>query len=86
MRHISFKLLILYVILGALIGSLLGEIARLLPSGVVKDFFLRSVTAGFDPATLNLKIITFTVGFTFTLNIAGVLGVAIAVYMLRWYR
>ena len=86
MRHISFRLLILYVILGALIGSLLGEIARLLPSGVVKDFFLRSVTAGFNPATLNLKIITFTVGFTFTLNIAGVLGVAIAVYMLRWYR
>ena len=86
MRHISFRLLILYVILGALIGSLLGEIARLLPSGVVKDFFLRSVTAGFNPATLNLKIITYTVGFTFTLNIAGVLGVAIAVYMLRWYR
>ena len=86
MRRISFRLLILYIVLGVLIGSLIGEIAQLLPEGVVKDFFTRSVIAGFDPATLNLKILTFTIGFTFKLNIAGVMGIAVAVYMLRWYR
>jgi len=86
MRRISFRLLVLYIVLGAIIGSLIGEIAHLLPSGVVKDFFTRSVTPGFEPTTINLIIIEFTIGFKFTLNIAGVIGIAIAVYMLRWYR
>ena len=86
MRHIRFRLLVLYIVLGAVFGSLLGEIAEFLPAGVVKDFFLRSVYAGFDPTMLNLKIITFTVGFTITLNIACFMGIAIAVYILRWYR
>jgi len=86
MRRISFRLLVLYIALGAIIGALFGKIAELLPPSVVREFFTRSVTPGFEPVTIDLKIITFTIGFTFTLNIAGVMGIAIAVYMLRWYR
>ena len=86
MRNVRIRFLVLYIILGAVLGSLLGEIAQLLPAGVVKEFFLRSVSAGFDPIFLNLKLFTVTFGFTFTLNIAGVIGVAAVVYMLRWYR
>jgi hypothetical protein len=86
MRRVSFRLLVLYIILGAVIGSLIGEIAEFLPEGVVKEFFLKSVTAGFTPTTFNLKIVTFTIGFTLLLNVSGIMGVAIAVYMLRWYR
>ena len=86
MRRISFRLLMLYIVLGAVIGSLIGELAEFLPEGVVKEFFLKSVTAGFDPTTVTLKILTFTIGFTISLNVSGVIGVAIAVYMLRWYR
>ncbi len=73
MRNVRYRILVLYIILGAVVGSLLGEIAQLLPAGVVKDFFLRSVSAGVDPVFLNLKIITVTFGFTFTLNISGII-------------
>lgn len=86
MRRISFRLLVLIIILGALIGTVIGQIALLLPEGVVKEFFVRSVTSGFDPATLDLNVFSLTFGFTFNLNISGVIGIAIAVYMLRWYR
>lgn len=86
MRRVSFRLLVLIIILGALIGTVIGQIAYLLPDGVVKDFFILSVTSGFDPSTLDLNIFSLTLGFTFSLNISGVIGIATAVYMLRWYR
>ena len=87
MRLVSFRLLILYLILGALIGSLLGElIGWILPEGVVKDFFLRHIDVGIDPTTIDLKLITFSFGFSLTLNIAGLFGILFAVYLLRWYR
>jgi len=86
MRRVSFRLLVLIIILGALIGTVIGQVAILLPDGVVKDFFIKSVTSGFDPATLDLNIFSLTLGFTFNLNISGVIGIAFAVYMLRWYR
>jgi hypothetical protein len=86
MRHVSFRLLVLIIILGALIGTVIGQIAIFLPDGVVKEFFLRSVTSGLDPSTLDLNIFSLTIGFTFNLNISGVIGIGFAVYMLRWYR
>lgn len=86
MRRVSFRMLILIIVVGALIGSAVGEIANLLPVGVVKEFFLRSYANGFEPGTIDLKIFTLTLGFTFSLNIAGVIGIVIAVYVLRWYK
>ncbi|MFC1513569.1 DUF4321 domain-containing protein [candidate division KSB1 bacterium] len=86
MRRVRFRILLLYIFLGALIGSYIGEIAQLFPDGVVKDFFLKSVGAGFDPTTLDLEVFNITLGFSFSLNIAGLIGIAVAVYMLRWYR
>ncbi len=80
-------MLVLYLILGAIIGSFLGEIIGwMLPGGVVKEFFLRHITVGFDPTTLDLIVFTLTFGFSFTLNIAGLFGLMIAAYLLRWYR
>lgn len=74
------------VILGALIGSALGEaIGVVLPGGVVKEFFLRSASFGFGPATLNLALFTLTFGFTFKLNVIGVIGIFLATYIFRWY-
>lgn len=64
-------------------GSL---ITLLLPDGVVKQFFVRSATIGFEPFTINLGFINFTLGFTFILNVIGVVGIAFAAYILRWYH
>ena len=74
------------IILGAFIGSALGEaIGVILPDGVVQDFFLRSASFGISPATLNLALFTLTFGFTFKLNVIGVIGIFLATYIFRWY-
>jgi len=85
MRKKSIAFIIFIVVVGALIGSVLGEILGLiLPAGVVKDFFLKSATASVGPVTLDIILITLTLGFSFKLNITGVIGVLIAAYALRW--
>lgn len=87
MRGRSFGFILLILILGAIIGTALGElIGFLLPEGVVEQFFLRSALFGFEPFTVNLEVFTFTVGFTFKLNIVGIIGIAFTAYILRWYQ
>ncbi len=87
MRKRPLAILIVFLILGAIIGSALGSlIALLLPDGVVKQFFIRSATIGFDPLTVNLGFISFTFGFKFVLNVIGIVGIAFTAYLLRWYH
>jgi len=87
MRKRSLGILILFLFLGAIIGSALGKLVEfILPDGVVKQFFIRSATIGFDPVTINLGFISFTFGFEFILNVIGVVGIAFAAYLLRWYH
>jgi hypothetical protein len=85
MRKKSLAWFLVIILLGALIGSTLGEVlALVLPEGVVKEFFLRSAQFSVGPATLNLVIITFTLGFGIKLNVISVLGIGFAAYLLRW--
>jgi uncharacterized membrane protein len=87
MKRIKIGILILILFLGSLIGSAFGElIGYILPDGVVKDFFLTSVDAGIKPTTIDLNLIKFTLGFTFKLNVMGIVGVIISAYILKWYR
>lgn len=82
----SLGLLLISIVVGLLLGSLLGEfIGFLCPGGVVKDFFLKSITPEFGPVSVNLLVVAFTLGFSLKLNIISVLGVFIAIYYLRWY-
>jgi hypothetical protein len=86
MRHKSFWFLLFMVVLGMVLGTAVGEaIGLILPDGVVKNFFLRSVTASIGPATLNLVAFTFTLGFSLKVNLMGVLGVVVSSYLFRWY-
>jgi hypothetical protein len=85
LRKKSWKYYLVVIFLGALIGSVLGEIAAyLIPEGVVKDFFLKSAAASFDTGTISIIIITVSLGLSFKLNIMGVIGILIAAYALRW--
>jgi hypothetical protein len=87
MRHIKLGFIFVILILGAIIGTALGElISFALPDGVVKQFFLRSFTPGFDPSTLNLGIVKLTLGFAMRINIIGIIGIILTAYILRWYR
>lgn len=82
----SVGAVLLILILGALIGTTLGEVIGLiLPNGVVRDFFLKSITPSFYPGTLDLIVFSITLGFSLKLNIVSILGIALAAYILRWY-
>ena len=85
MRKKSIGWILVIILLGALIGTTLGEVlALILPQGVVKDFFLRSAEFSVGPTTLNLVILTFTLGFSIKMNVISVIGIGIAAYLLRW--
>jgi uncharacterized membrane protein len=86
MRHKSFGFLLFMIVLGMIVGTAVGEaIGLVLPDGVVKNFFLRSVTTSLGPATVDLVAFTFTLGFSLNINLMAVLGVVVSIYLFRWY-
>ena len=86
-RNRSISLIVIGLLLGAMVGTLLGEILGMaLPEGVVKELFLRSVAFSFGPATVDLLILEFTIGLSFSLNFSGVIGLGVSYYLLRYFR
>ena len=76
--------LVVLLILGALVGALLGEIIRLLfPGGILEQLFARGVSPGLSPATMDLRVLSVTFGFTLLLNLSSVLGIALALLVYR---
>ena len=76
--------LVVLLILGALVGALLGEIIRLLfPGGILEQVFARGVSPGLSPATMDLRVLSVTFGCTLRLNLASVLGIALALLVHR---
>lgn len=73
------------LILGALIGSVIGKVlASLNPGGFLDVAFGQGINPGLaPPATLDLKIVTVTFGFTVEINLASLLGVLTAAYLYR---
>ena len=85
MRKKSTTFIVFIIIVGAMIGTAIGEVIGILvPQGVVQDFFLKSASASIGPGTLNIILLTITLGFSFKLNVMGVIGILIAAYALRW--
>ena len=92
-RNVSLILVGLFV--GAAIGGVVGNLfAWILPQGVVKDFFLTSVSldigglAGNEIGViiLDLKILTLKFGLAVNFNFTSVIGIATAYYILRYFR
>ncbi len=84
-RSLGFIFIIL--IFGAVVGTIFGNVlALLLPEGVVKQFFLQSVSWGISPVTLDFIVGTVTFGLRVKFNIISVLGLAVAYYFLRYFR
>jgi hypothetical protein len=74
-------ILLVLVAAGAVLGSVLadavGQFTYLAPLG-------HSVAIGVDPpVTLDLRVVTLTVGFTVRLNLAIIVGIIVAVYLFR---
>lgn len=83
----SIAVIFLVLIIGAAIGTILGDVlGMILPEGVVKQFFLQSVSWGISPITLDVIVMTITFGLRIKFNISSVLGLAAAYYFLRYFR
>ena len=95
MKNRDLSLIIIGLFSGAIIGGVIGSLLGwMLPEGVVKDFFLTSVTFDIGGAVgnemgvlvLDLKIITLRFGFSIVLNFTSVIGLATSYYILRYFR
>jgi len=90
-RRRNIKVIVLMLFTGAIIGTVLGDMAAaLLPESVVRDFFtlaLDSAKYGLSqPFVLDMKIFSITFGFTLRVNFMGLVGMGVAYYLLRYYR
>lgn len=73
--------LLVVVLFGGLLGSVIAEAVVGYP---LLGFLAREVRAGIDPpVTLDLRMISLTLGGLIRLNLAMVLGVIVAVWIYR---
>ncbi len=69
-------LLILFLVLGAIIGSLVSHALKdILP------FMDYGLTASFGPATLDLVVVTLTFGISIKLTLGSALGILLGLYL-----
>lgn len=74
--------LFLFVLGGGLFGGLLSEVLIFLsPSAFIRDAFLKSYPIGIPtPITLDLFLITITMGFAIRINLMILLGILLGIY------
>ncbi len=95
MKKRSIILIVLGLFLGAMVGTLIGELLGfILPDGVVKEFFLTSISfdlaglVGNESGIIVLDLIMFTIKFGLRLvfNFTSIIGLGVAYYFLRYFR
>ncbi|MEK6645120.1 MAG: DUF4321 domain-containing protein [Candidatus Firestonebacteria bacterium] len=76
---------VIILVIGALFGTVLGEaIGAITPQGPIRDFFIKSIGPGLNPApTLDLIVLTITLGFTIKLNVCSVIGILVGGLLIR---
>ncbi len=78
----SFRLLLFFILLGGFLGGILSEILqRLSPEGFLPDIFVKGFAIGLNPPfAIDLHLITFTIGFTFQINLLTLLGILLGIF------
>ena len=73
--------LILFLLCGLVIGGLIGELTK----GVsFLNWLSYGQSFGFaDPVTLDLGLIQFTLGLMFKINVSGILGIILAIFIYK---
>lgn len=84
-RSDSVLMLLVILVLGALIGTVIGEvIAVMAPGGTLEKIFSKGISPGLSPpATLDLKVLSISFGFTVKINFSSLLGIGLALLLYR---
>nr|MBI3613589.1 DUF4321 domain-containing protein [Nitrospirota bacterium] len=76
--------LLLFILLGGLLGGLLGEVLRVIaPQGMIQTLFSKAPHIGIPTLTVDLFLLTFTVGFTVKINLLTILGSFLGIYLYK---
>ena len=63
---------ILVIVVGALLGSFIGGfIGHAFPDGMIHDLFSKEISAGLEPATLDLRVLELTFGCLLKFNVCA---------------
>ena len=78
---------ILFVIIGAILGGILGELLKNVPSleGVMPYLVTSFPIFDMAPVTINLYVLKLTVGVAFMPNLMSMLGIIVAIVLYRRY-
>ena len=80
-REKNIWILIIFMLCGIVLGSLIGELVANID---VLWWFGYGNTFGLtSPITLDMGVIVLTFGLTFKINIASIIGLAIAIFLYR---
>lgn len=83
--HRGIGIVLVALVAGLVIGSLLGDLlGQLVSSSWLRDLLTRGPTVGITPpATLDLRLVSITLGATFKVNVVGVIGIVAALLIVR---
>lgn len=78
-------LFLMFLILGGLFGGILGEVLKAIaPGGPITNIFLKGYPIGIiPPFTIDLSLITLTIGFTIKLTLFSILGIFLGLYIYK---
>jgi hypothetical protein len=77
-------MLLAFILLGGLLGGVLGEILRAVaPSGTIQTLFSKTPHIGIPTLTVDLFLLTLTLGFTVKINLLIILGVFLGIYLYK---
>ncbi len=80
-------MLILFVVIGAILGGILGELLRGVEAlqGILPYLVTTYPVFDMKPVQINLYVIKLTLGLSFTPNLMSIIGVVLAVVIFRRY-
>lgn len=81
----SYGILILFVMTGAVLGGILGEIIRDVSflSGIAPYLVQTYPILDLSPVAVNLYIVQFSFGFALHPNVISILGVILAIFLFK---
>ena len=81
----SYGTLVLYVVIGAILGGLLGELLSGVDALSSLMPYLKTPYPVINvvPSVIDTYVISLTVGFSFSPNLMSIIGVVIAVWIFR---